>query len=178
MSGSDPDDLRITDLSTIEAEKFNYRNTQFLAEFFDLDVPPVCLTSDGYSSGARAVRTSMKKVSVSLTAEHLERIEARADEGDTGRSAALRAILNEYEELQTEYEETRTEYEHRIEELETEVERLKREKRQILAEREEKQELARYVEDERTAAQRRREASVVARAKWWLFGQKNDDGPE
>lgn len=113
----------------------------------------------------------MKKVSVSLTAEHLERIEARAEADDSGRSAALRGILDEYEELQTEYEEVRTEYEQQIDRVTEDVERLQREKRQILAEREEKRELARYAEDHRTAAQRRREASVVARAKWWLFGE-------
>lgn len=32
MSGSDPDDLCITDLSAIEAENFKYRNTQFLTD--------------------------------------------------------------------------------------------------------------------------------------------------
>jgi metal-responsive CopG/Arc/MetJ family transcriptional regulator len=37
----------------------------------------------------------MEKVSVSITSEHLERIESRADEDGTGRSAALRAILDD-----------------------------------------------------------------------------------
>jgi hypothetical protein len=32
VSGSDPDDLHITDLSAVEAENFNYRNTQFLTD--------------------------------------------------------------------------------------------------------------------------------------------------
>lgn len=117
----------------------------------------------------------MKKVSVSLTAEHLECIEARAEADDSGRSAALRGILDEYEELQTEYEEVRTEYEQQIDRLTEDVERLQREKRQILAEREEKRELARYAEDHRTAAQRRREASLVQRARWWVFGMNTDD---
>lgn len=38
---------------------------------------------------------SMEKVSVSITSEHLKRIESRADEDGTGRSAALRAILDD-----------------------------------------------------------------------------------
>lgn len=36
-------------------------------------------------------------------------------------------------------------------------------------------ELVRFADDQRTAAQRRREASLVDRARWWLFGEQSGD---
>jgi TolA-binding protein len=110
------------------------------------------------------------RVTVRLSDALASHVDAVRQDDETSDAEAVRECIRRSRRLD--------ELEARVDELETEVERLKREKRQILAEREEKQELARYVEDERTAAQRRREASVVARAKWWLFGQNNDDGPE
>lgn len=57
-----------------------------------------------------------------------------------------------------------------VEDLEREVERLQNEKRMLLAEREEKAELARYVEDERETQQRWREAPLWTRMKWRVVG--------
>lgn len=54
-----------------------------------------------------------------------------------------------------------------VDELQTEVERLRNEKRLILEEREEKNELARYVEEEQTW----RQAGIITRTKWWLYGK-------
>jgi len=68
--------------------------------------------------------------------------------------------------------------EERVAELEEEVDRLKREKRLILEEREEKRELARYAEDERTRQQQKDEAGIVTRAKWFLVGMDRDEGGE
>lgn len=60
----------------------------------------------------------MKKVSVSLQEEQVNRIESRVKSGDAGsRSEALRQILDENERLRTECEELRTE----CEELRTRV---------------------------------------------------------
>jgi hypothetical protein len=98
----------------------------------------------------------MKRVTVSLEPEHVEMLEER---DESSRSEALRGILDEYEELQREYED-----------LHTECERLRNEKRTILEQREEHDELVRYVEEERTIEQRKREAGLAKRAKWWAFG--------
>jgi metal-responsive CopG/Arc/MetJ family transcriptional regulator len=114
----------------------------------------------------------MKKVSVSLEESHVEAIDDRQESEEiSSRSEALRAILDGYEELQQEYEDLRTEYE----DLETELERVKNEKRLILEDREEKQELVKYVEDERTAEQKWREAGLGTKLKWKVFGMDNDD---
>ncbi len=37
-------------------------------------------------------------------------------------------------------------------------------------------ELVQYVEEERTAEQRRREVEVLTRAKWWVTGMPSSDG--
>ena len=51
---------------------------------------------------------------------------------------------------------------------------MKNEKRLILEDREEKQELVRYVEDERTFEQKWREAGVAQKLKWKLFGMDDE----
>jgi metal-responsive CopG/Arc/MetJ family transcriptional regulator len=114
----------------------------------------------------------MKKVSVSLEERHVIAIDDRQESEEiSSRSEALRAILDDYEALTQRYEYLRTEYE----DLETELERVKNEKRLILEDREEKQELVKYVEDERTAEQKWREAGLGTKLKWRLFGMDNDD---
>lgn len=56
----------------------------------------------------------------------------------------------------------------RVRELEQEVERLTRERRQLLDQREEHDELVRYVADELSY----REQGLLTRARWWLFGKE------
>lgn len=115
---------------------------------------------------------SKKRVTVSLGDDHLEALADFEDaHGVDSRSEAVRLLLDEYEELQADYEELNTQCEG----LQNEVERLKREKRLILEEREEKQELMEYVEDERTAEQRWREAGLTTRLRWKVFGMDRDD---
>jgi transposase len=53
-------------------------------------------------------------------------------------------------------------------ELAQEVERLTRERRQLLEQREEHDELVRYVDDELSY----REKGLFTRIRWWLFGKK------
>ncbi|WP_227380509.1 hypothetical protein [Haladaptatus halobius] len=65
--------------------------------------------------------------------------------------------IDKHERLQQEHDE-----------LQTEVERLRREKRQVLAQREENQELKRYVEDELSW----REQTLATRLRWWIFGKE------
>jgi metal-responsive CopG/Arc/MetJ family transcriptional regulator len=107
----------------------------------------------------------MEKISVSLRPDQLERLETRVEETDAdSRSAALRQLLDEYEDVTAE-----------CEELHTRCERLEREKRLVLEEREEKAELARYAEEQRTRQQRKDEAGLGTRAKWWLFGMSDSE---
>lgn len=113
----------------------------------------------------------MKKVSVSLEDRHVYELKAQRRLKDVNsRSEALRAILDDYEDLQKRYEDLHTEYE----DLQTELERVKNEKRLILEDREEKQELVRYVEDERTFEQKWREAGAAQKLKWKLFGMDDE----
>lgn len=114
----------------------------------------------------------MKRLTVSLEPEQIERLDELQDEHDVdSRSAALRQLFQEYEELQKEYEDLMSEYEG----AQTELERTRRERRQLLEQREQHQELARYVEDERTTEQRWREASLATRIRWRLTGMPPDD---
>ena len=72
----------------------------------------------------------------------------------TNRSETMRMIIDQYNE-QTE--------------LAKEVERLNRERRQLLEQREEHNELVRYVDDELSY----REKGLLTRARWWLFGKNS-----
>ena len=47
-----------------------------------------------------------------------------------------------------------------------------------LARREETQELVRYVEDERTAEQQRREVGLLTCSKWFIFGRSSAESGE
>jgi len=67
----------------------------------------------------------MKKVSVSLETEHVERLDERQDDGDAdSRSAAVREILDEYERLRTECDDLRTECEDLRTRLESREDRI------------------------------------------------------
>ena len=113
----------------------------------------------------------MKKVTVSLRDEQLERLSQRQEEGDAdSRSDALRQILDEYEDLHTEYEQLHTQCEELREELKQERNRNK----MILEQREEHTELVKYVQEERTAEQKWREAGIGQRLKWKIFGMDDD----
>lgn len=96
----------------------------------------------------------MPRLTVTLTEEQAERVEELS--GDSGeyesKSEVVRTFIDRGE---------------RVPDLERTVERLQREKRLILEERDEKNELARYVEDELQY----REQDLRTRLKWWLFGK-------
>lgn len=114
----------------------------------------------------------MKKVTVSLEEDQLDRLAERQKNGDaTSRSEAIRQFFAEYEELQQQYEKLHTEYE----ELEQELERERKRNQMILEQREEHTELVKYVKDERTAEQRWREAGLGQRLKWRVFGMDSDE---
>jgi metal-responsive CopG/Arc/MetJ family transcriptional regulator len=94
----------------------------------------------------------MQQITIRLPEEMIESLDDEADEHGRSRSEHIREVLA-----------SRTEHD----ELHTEIERLRREKRQILDQREEKNELARYVEEE----QEWRSAPIWTRAKWWVAGK-------
>ena len=129
----------------------------------------------------------MKKVSVSLQPEHVDRLDERQAEGDvSSRSAALREILDEYDEVHTECEELRTECEElrtRLEARETRVDDLEEqlarrsqieEKVDALAERVEESQLT-YAEKRQRMIDR---ASLAERLRWRVTGVPVDEYDE
>lgn len=96
----------------------------------------------------------MDPVTVSFEEFHVDLLdELSAESGPcTNRSEAMRMIIGQYTEQN---------------ELAQEVERLTRERRQLLEQREEHDELVRYVADELSY----REKGLFTRARWWLFGK-------
>lgn len=122
----------------------------------------------------------MKKVSVSLTERHVERLEERQEEGEAGsRSEAVRQILDEHSDLHTECEELRTECEQLRERLESREDRID-ELEEQLARRSQVEEkvdiLAKRVEDREEAA----DAPFFVRwARWWRSrGDATETSPE
>ncbi len=114
----------------------------------------------------------MQKVTFSLEEQQLDKIDEYQEENDiSSRSEALRRFIDDYEELHTEYEELHTDYE----ELQTELEQERNRNRLILEQREEHTELVKYVQEERSAEQRWREAGIGQRLKWRIFGMDNDE---
>jgi DNA repair ATPase RecN len=121
----------------------------------------------------------MKKVSVSLDPDHVDRLNERQEEGDvSSRSAALRGVPDEYEQARTEYEDLRTECEElrtrldaredRIDELESQLASRSQieEKADVLAKRVEESQL--------TYAEKRQRmidpASLSKRLRWRVTG--------
>ena len=97
---------------------------------------------------------NVPRVSASIPDEQAELIEDLA--GDDGpyssKSEVVRECIKAY---------------NRVDELERENERLHRERRQLLDQREERNELVQYVEDELSY----RERGLATRVRWWLFGK-------
>jgi hypothetical protein len=122
----------------------------------------------------------MEQFAFRVPDETLDSVEAYADENGISRSEAGRKLLALALENRSSTDENvrqRAEYERRIEELERELKRAQRERRQIVEQRQENKELARYAETQRETEQRRRErrdAPVWRRAKWWVFGRGGD----
>ena len=116
----------------------------------------------------------MEQITLRIGAETLEELEDEAEDQDASRSEYIRHILESRSE-HAEHNENTDELHGRIEELERDLERVRREKQMILEEREEKQELVRYVEDERSAEQQWREAALTKRLKWRVFGMPSED---
>ena len=102
----------------------------------------------------------MEPVTVSIEESHIDLLDELSTEGGpcTNRSEAMRMIIEQYNEQS---------------DLAQEVERLNRERRQLLEQREEHDELVRYVDDERRLQRRREERQqqhALRRAWRWLVG--------
>ena len=136
----------------------------------------------------------MAQISLRLDDDLLEALESEADNRDVPRSKHIRDTLESRErrrELERELERIRDELAaareqtadveeltEQVEELERENERLQRERRQLLEQREEHTELVRYAEQQRSVLERqekRHDAPVWRRAKWWVLGRSSDE---
>jgi Arc/MetJ-type ribon-helix-helix transcriptional regulator len=103
----------------------------------------------------------MPRLTITVTDEQAALLEELSGDGGQyeSKSAAVRNFIQSGE---------------RVAELEREVERLNRERRQLLEQREEHSELARYAEDQREQEQNARERRTKpawTRAWWWLTGE-------
>jgi predicted nuclease with TOPRIM domain len=120
----------------------------------------------------------MKKLSVVLEPEHVDRLDDRQGEGDvSSRSAAVREILDEYDSLRTECEDLREECDNLRTRLENREERIDELEGQ-LARRSQLEEKVEALPDkirgrERYQERRQRmldEASLGQRIKWKVTG--------
>ena len=105
----------------------------------------------------------MRNITVRMKDEDVDLLDDRADEAGVSRSDYVR---NACLELPDEVDELR----ERLDELETERDRLQRELRASNRRYDDHTELVEYVQEERSLARRRHNASAIQRAKWWLFG--------
>ena len=108
------------------------------------------------------------EVSIQELESEIEEVEAENDE--------LRDEIDTMEaEHQSEVDRLNEEMDELEAELQSEIDRLKNEKAAIINQREENKELVRYVENERTAEQRYREAGLFGKLKYTVFGMETDD---
>lgn len=112
----------------------------------------------------------MEQITARVPEEMAEQIEAEADDTEQSQSEVVRNRLRlgyEYGELETELERQRNENEGLRNQLATLTNHFQ-----------EHNELVKYVEDERTLEQQRRQAGILTRTKWWLTGMPSDDENE
>lgn len=132
----------------------------------------------------------MNRRTVGLTDEQeqfLETIQERHDDVESFAEAARLAVdasvsIDDGESRPDRRAATVVERADRVDELrdDLESERARADdlRRQLAARTEREDEIAElveYAQDERTAAQRRREAGLLTRARWWLSGMPGDD---
>lgn len=109
-----------------------------------------------------AVRTfTMPRLTITIDKEQAKLLETKTGDGGEyeSKSEAVRDLIHRGERA-----------EERIAELERERDRLERKLTAALETREEHTDLVRYVEEERSY----RQAGLVTRAKWWLFGMDGE----
>lgn len=134
----------------------------------------------------------MEPVTLRFKSDTIESLDDEADESGQSRAEYIREVVrnrHEADKIRTEYEakleQVRDEYEAKVEQVrgehegelerlrsdleqaQTDIERLRNEKQMLIADRQEKQELVEYVEEERSW----REQPLRTRLKWWMFGK-------
>lgn len=125
-----------------------------------------------------------ERFTITVSDETDEWVAEAVESGEYGSKSEVAqeglALLRRVEEEGVDVE-TLLEARDRVDELEDELQHAEAERddlqRQLAAANQRidaTNEIVRYVEDERTAEQRRREASAVTRAKWWLLGEPTD----
>ena len=106
----------------------------------------------------------MPRITFTADDEHemfLDEVEQRDDIDST--AAAVRHCIEVAEEAQ----QRDAELQKRVEELQQENERLQNEKHTLINDRQEKQELVEYVQEEQSY----REAPLKKRLAWWVWGK-------
>lgn len=110
----------------------------------------------------------METLTAKVTEDQLAEIQAYADEECGGnRSQAIRELLDRgvaYDDLEAELGAT-----------EARLKDLRRQLAEVRSHEDNVQELVEYVQEERSAEQRWREAGVLTRAKWRIVGMPSDE---
>jgi len=116
------------------------------------------------------------RTTVSLDESNSAYAEQIADEGDS-KADAIRQAVDRARRLEgreramaADTRDRVVDHTERIDELETELERVKNEKRLILQERDEKTELAKFAESERSKRERLASAGLLTSIKWRVTG--------
>lgn len=111
------------------------------------------------------------RTTVSLPDDLAAYVDDQRPSDEDSDAEAIRDAIRRAQDLEERVAELETE----VDRLETELERVRTEKRLILEEREEHQELVRVVEREQSLEERRAQAGLAQRARWWLFGMDDDE---
>jgi predicted nucleic acid-binding Zn-ribbon protein len=118
------------------------------------------------------------RTSVSLDDELASYVDETSSSAGENNAEAIRETLRHARDQADRVDDLEAEtdrLQERVDELEAELDRVKNEKRLLLEEREEKKELVRYAEDQRTRAERKDSAPIWTRAKWKVFGMPSDE---
>lgn len=117
----------------------------------------------------------MEQITVRIPEDTLEELQQEAEESAQSRSEHIRDFLNsrhDHDEHDCVPQEEFAALERDHDNVEQELERVRDEKRKILAQREENQQLRRYIEVEREHAEKTRQANLPTRLKWLVFGDQ------
>jgi uncharacterized protein YeeX (DUF496 family) len=108
------------------------------------------------------------RVTTTLTGDRLAFFERVDDETDAGSDAAvMREIVDRARE--------HADAQERVDRLQRRVDELEGQLRAANQRIDATNDLVEYVETERSVERRRREASALQRARWWLLGMDLDD---
>lgn len=115
----------------------------------------------------------MPRVTVNISEDLLNKIEEYRKKEYENRSEKVRDLLKDG----LNYEETVGEFEEQIRELEEKIDRLENEKRKLIEQREENQELVKFVEEQKSVIQQEKEIKnkpVWKRARYWVLGRNSE----